>query len=150
MSDREEHQQRIALLRKLKDTLQAQRDKLARYLVLLESQEATIRTSDVDGIVRQAELETQLLREIEAVQKVLWPLEKLYVEFYPDGESQIPPLRQAVEELRQSVMRHNQHNRDLLRAQVDRVRLELESMRPPSGPRSLYADIQPSMLDIST
>ena len=146
----EEHQQRVALLRKLKDTLQAQRDRLARYLTLLERQEATIRSGDVDGIVRLAELETGLLREIAAIQKVLGPLEELYAEFYPDGELQIPPLRTAVNELHNSVLRRNRSNRDLLRARLDRVRGELETARSHSGPRSLYADAEPSIVDIST
>lgn len=145
-----EHRRRVALLRRLKSMLQAQREKLGHFLLLLERQETSIRSGDVDGIVRQAELETDLLREIEAVQRVLTPLEELYVQFWPAGETQIPPLREAVNGLRESVLQHNAHNRELLRTRIEQVRSEIELLRTPAAPRSLYADSQPTMVDIST
>ncbi len=130
--------------------LQAQRDKFAHYLVLLEQQESAIRNGDVDGIVHQAELETELLREIETVQRVLTPLEELYVQFWPAGEAEIPPLREAVSGLQESVLQHNARNRELLRARIEEVRSEIDLLRTPSSPRSLYADSQPTIVDIST
>jgi hypothetical protein len=143
-------QQSVNVLLRFRETLKAQRDKLARYLKVLEQQEKSIRAGDVDGIVRQAELETALLREIEAVQKVLSPLEALYVHFYPSGETQIPPLRRAVIDLRTSVLRHNRRNRDLLRDQLHRARTEIEALRIPAGPRSTFSSDGPSLIDIST
>lgn len=146
----DEQQRRVALLRRLKSMLQTQRDKFAHYLALLEQQETAIRVGDVEGIVRQAELEAALLREIEAVQRVLTPLEELYLQFWPAGEMEIPPLREAVTGLQQSVLQHNARNRELLRSRIDKVRSEIELLRAPPSPRSLYADSQPTVVDIST
>lgn len=143
-------QQSVEVLLRFRETLKAQRDKLARYLKLLEQQEKSIKAGDVDGIVHQAELETSLLREIEAVQKVLSPLEALYVHFYPSGDAQIPPLRRAVIDLRASVLRHNRQNRDLLRDQLSRVKTEIDALRMPPGSRPSFSSESPSMIDISS
>ena len=141
---------RVAVLLRFRETLKAQREKFSRYLKLLDRQEKAIRTGDVDAIVRQAELETTLLREIEAVQKVLTPLEAVYVRSYPRDEEQIPPLRRAVLELRSAVLQHNRRNRELLREKLDLVRTEIELLRVPGAPRSPYDSDGPSLIDIST
>lgn len=141
---------RVAVLLRFRETLKAQREKFSRYLKLLDRQEKAIRTGDVDAIVQQAELETILLREIEAVQKVLTPLEAVYVRSYPRDEEQIPPLRRAVLELRSAVLQHNRRNRELLREKLDLVRTEIELLRVPGAPRSPYDSDGPSLIDIST
>ncbi len=141
---------RVAVLLRFRETLKAQREKFSRYLKLLDRQEKAIRTGDVDAIVQQAELETTLLREIEAVQKVLTPLEAVYVRSYPQDEDQIPPLRRAVLELRSAVLQHNRRNRELLREKLELVRTEIESLRVPGAPRSPYDSPGPSLIDIST
>ena len=143
-------EERVSVLRKFRETLKAQREKFSHYLKLLDRQEKAIRSGDVDAIVRQAGMETALLREIEAVQKVLTPLEAVYVRCYPDEEEQIPPLRGAVLDLRTSVLHHNRRNRELLRERLDLVRAEFESLRVPGGPRSPFDADGPSLIDIST
>ena len=74
LSEREVRE-RVEILRSLRRYLIDQRRKFRSYLDLLEREEQSILSEDVERLHEQAQMEASIVREIAAVQKVIDPLE---------------------------------------------------------------------------
>lgn len=145
-----DHQERVALLRRLRDMLVQQRDKFQNYLEILDNEEEAIRNRDVDALESYVRLETSVLGEIQAFQKVIRPLESLYRSAYPNEESQIPPLRESLSRLRERVLERNEQNRGLMRERIDELKKEIRELKLPETKHSLYREVESRMVDITT
>ncbi|MFO8063909.1 MAG: flagellar export chaperone FlgN [Spirochaetota bacterium] len=145
-----DHQERVALLHRLREMLVQQRDKFQHYLEILDNEEEAIRNRDVEALESYVRLETSVLGEIQAFQKVIRPLESLYRSAYPDEESQIPPLRASLSRLRSRVLERNEQNRALMRERIDELKKEIRELKLPNNRRSLYREVETRMVDITT
>jgi len=145
-----DHQERVALLRRLRDMLVQQRDKFQNYLEILDNEEEAIRKRDVDALESYVRLETSVLGEIQAFQKVIRPLESLYRSAYPNEESQIPPLRESLSRLRERVLERNEQNRNLMRERIAELKKEIHELKLPETKKSLYREVESRMVDITT
>jgi len=130
--------------------LAQQRDKFQHYLEILDNEEKAIRNRDVDALESYVRLETSVLEEIQAFQKVIRPLESLYRSAYPDEESLIPPLRQSLSRLRARVLERNEQNRALMRERIGELKEEIRELKRPRSGTSLYREVESRMVDIST
>lgn len=150
MSDTTE-QGRIALLKRLKGHLVTQRDKFRRYLDLLDSEEESIKSGDMNLLTLHVEMEKGIIEEIYAFQKVIDPLTEVYRVAYPQAEPEIPLLEASLQRAKQEVLERNERNRALLKKNLDILRQEIQSLRVPKRPKSPYGDVgAPSMIDITT
>ncbi|GHU58870.1 hypothetical protein FACS189444_3240 [Spirochaetia bacterium] len=172
----EEVQQRVAILNRLRELLQAQRDRFKKYLEVLDSQKDLIehgvadgRADDkVDGTVGPAddlmthvELEELILADIFSIQKVIDPLEALYNAAYPDGSpnraatadtpADVPSLKTALQSLKDEAVIRVARNKELLSKRMAETRSELKDLRsnPFAARRSVYNGAEaPSLIDI--
>ncbi len=78
-----EIEQRVAILRRLRETLATQREKFSNYLALLEKEQEIIQTGTLDKLESQVEVEQSIIGEIFTLQKVIRPLDELYRKAYP-------------------------------------------------------------------
>jgi len=146
-----EFEERVAMLRKLRSYLEAQKQRLADYLALLDQQADNVHGVDSVRLEAQVSEEQRLVREIFAIQKAVTPLRGLYQERYGEAETVLPELEEHLEQLKQQALQHNRRNRELLRDSMRRIQQEIRSLRVPKRPRNPYASEETAtMIDIST
>ncbi len=143
-------EQKAAVLRRLREMLQRQRQKFQGYLTLLEQEESSINSGDAESLLAQVEMEKSIIADIFALKKVIEPLETLYQAAYPRTEDTVPRLKATLEKMGDQVIAHNARNRGLLRARMDDLRLEIASLRAWPRATSHFAQAAPSLVDITT
>lgn len=142
--------ERIMLLKKLKETLLCQRDKFRNYLDLLEKEEAVIIDDDMEKLEHHIQLEQSIVQEIHVIQRVINPLEDMYRVAFPEKEATIPELKISLEKLKDMVKGRNLKNRLLLKERMENLRLQIKNLPRNFIAVSPYANIGvPSMVDIS-
>ncbi|GHT95819.1 hypothetical protein FACS1894141_5110 [Spirochaetia bacterium] len=166
----EEVQQRVAVLKRFRELLQAQRDRFKKYLEVLDSQKELIEhgraddkvdgTADgkTDDLMTHVELGEQILADIFSIQKVIDPLEALYNAAYPDGSpnqadtpADVPSLKTALQGLKDEAVIRVARNKELLSKRMAETRSELKDLRsnPFAARRSVYNGAEaPSLIDI--
>jgi len=143
-------EQKVALLKRLREMLQRQRKKFQGYLAVLEQEESSIAKGDADALLAQVEMEKSIIADIFALKKVIEPLETLYQAAYPRTEQTVPRLKATLEKMSQQVIDHNARNRALLRARMDDLRLEIASLRAWPRASSSFSQPTPGLVDITT
>jgi len=143
-------EQKVALLKRLREMLQRQREKFQGYLVLLEQEESSINRGDADMLLAQVEMEKSIIADIFSLTKVIGPLETLYQTAYPQMEQTVPRLKATLEKMSEQVIAHNAKNRALLRARMDELRLEIASLRTWPRSTSSFSPVAPGLVDITT
>jgi len=146
----DETSQKIAILKRLREMLQRQREKFQDYLSLLEHEESSIRNNEPEKLLVQAEMEQAIIAEIFTLKKVIEPLETLYQAAYPRTESTVPRLKSTLDAMARQVIAHNESNRQLLKARMDDLRHEISSLRAWPKSASPFTEVVPSLIDITT
>lgn len=122
-----ERDERVALLRRFKATIERQRARFFEYLRVLEA--GSDNESPEERLAFHVELEQQILAEIETFERVAGPLEALYSEKDPDGATRIPQLRAALERTKSEVLSRVSENQVLLRRQIAEIRDQITALR---------------------
>ncbi len=152
--DQDELDRRSAVLRRLREHFLAQRNRFQDYLSLLDEEKDSIERGDGRLLERQVEMESTIVGEIYAFQKVIDPLEQLYSELVvpssvPEAEEDIPALRDSLSKLRDKVLLSNERNQQLLKERMTEIQGSIEQIRIPSRKGSPYgASDAPSMIDL--
>jgi hypothetical protein len=142
--------QRIAVLKRLREMLLRQKEKFKSYLILLEQEEGSIVHGETEKLLAQVELEQTIIADIFTLKRVIAPLEALYQAAYPGAESTVPVLRSALEDMGRQVIARNSRNRELLRERMDELRQEITSLRAWPRAGSPFAEVAPRLVDITT
>lgn len=146
----EQTDQKVAVLKRLREMLVRQREKFGAYLELLEQEEHSIRSGNSDRLIAQVEMERSIIADIFTLKKVIAPLETLYQAAYPGTENTIPRMKATLETMNAEVIAHNAHNRALLRDRMEELRKEIGALRAWPRDASPYAEVVPRMVDITT
>ena len=75
----EELNERVAILHKFKDLLEQQRSKFQEYLTVLEKQQDSITSESTEKLIAHTELEQQIVKNLVNLQKVIVPMNKMYI-----------------------------------------------------------------------
>lgn len=138
-------EERVALLRKFRETLLVQREKFRQYLTVLDKEEASIIENDPDTLTNQVELENQIVREILAVQKVVEPMEELYKahgEKLGHDDQEILELQNSLDHIKEEVLKRNQRNRDLLKGHMNMLRQRIDGIKVAPRRNRVYGGQQ--------
>ena len=142
--------QKIAVLKRLREMLLRQKETLQDYLHLREREEGSIVNGETEKLLAQVEMEQAIIADIFTLKRVIAPLETLYQAAYPGTESTVPELREALQDMGRQVMARNSRNRELLRERMDDLRREVTSLRTWPKAGSPFAEVVPSLVDITT
>jgi hypothetical protein len=150
--------QRVAVLKRFRELLQAQRDRFRDYLAVLDKQKDIIEQGGVDSLLAHVEVEEKIVADIFAIQKVIVPLEAMYRTAYPGGGgdsaapvSEVKSLKDALEGLKAEAIARTGRNKALLAGRMDGIRAEIKKIKtnPYIAARPAYSDEgTASMVDI--
>jgi len=148
----QEKNHRVAVLKKLKSTLEGQRQKFFNYLNVLDAEKSMIESGDPEVLVEQVRMEESIVAEIFTFQKVIDPLDDLYRQSYPESDEEVNHLRGTLESLKNQVQEQNKVNRQLLAVKMEHLRNELQGLRRVPRGKPLYGSSTPapSLIDITT
>lgn len=146
---KQELDERVALLKKIRSLLEMQRNKFRDYLKVLEKQEDSINNKDSELIASHADLEVEVLKGISNLQKVIIPMKELYkatgnVPAEIDDKN-INLLQEDLKVLQEKVLVQNKKNRELLRVNLTQIKTQMEQFKNPyRNLKSVYAQKVPS------
>jgi hypothetical protein len=149
-----ELRQRVAVLKRFRELLQAQRDRFRAYLEVLDKQKDLIEQGDAEALTAHVDLEEKIVTDIFSIQKVIDPLEKMYHTLYPretgPEAADLPGLKNSLEGLKTEALERARRNKDLLSRRMDLIRGEIKNLRknPYHSRPSVYAAAAPALIDI--
>ncbi len=144
---KDELNERVAILKRFRALLVQQRNKFQEYLNVLESQEGKIELADGDSILAHTELENQIVKNLASLQKVIVPMQGMYNAIMPGvpvaDNATVEQLQLDLANLQKQVLAQNERNRNLLQAQMGKIKNQLGGMNlmnPYRGRSSVYAE----------
>jgi hypothetical protein len=149
----EEVARRVAILKRFRELLQAQRDRFRDYLTVLDTQKDVLEQGETEDILAHVEVEEKLLADIFAIQKVIDPLEAMYRTVYPEsaaprGEeggapvSEVESLKTALEGLKAEAVARTSRNKALMVSRIEEIRREIKTLKknPYINTHSVYSE----------
>jgi len=140
----QELEERVAIVKRFKSLLEEQREKFREYLIVLESQQERIEQEDGDSLQAHAELGNQIVENIASLQKVIVPMQDLYLKKVGENsEDTISKIQEDLASMHKQVMAQNEKNRTLLQAHMNQIQMQIGKMarkNPYYGKRSVYAE----------
>lgn len=126
----QELSERVALLKRFRELLAAQRDKFQNYLAILERQQSSIETDNMEQLTACTKLEEQLSSELYTIQKVIDPIELMYRDSYgsTNAGKEIPSLKTDLVSLQKKVQEQNKKNRVLLETHMEDIRSKMQTL----------------------
>jgi flagellar biosynthesis/type III secretory pathway chaperone len=141
----------VAVLKRLREMLARQRQKLGDYLQLLECEGDSIERGDTERLLAQVGMEKSLIADLFTLKKVIEPLEGLYQAAYPAGsEESVPKLQNLLEDMGTEIIVRNARNRQRLRERMEELRAEIAGLRAWPKAASPFAPVSPNLIDITT
>ena len=153
--------QRVAVIKRFRELLKAQRDRFSAYLDTLDRQKDVIERGTTEDLLHHVELEEKIVADIFSIQKVIDPLEKMYQFARPEsapkptaskpvaGEDEVSSLKEALEGLKAEAVVRSERNRDLLSRRMAELRSEIKSLRSNAYNRRKFSDTaEPTRIDI--
>jgi hypothetical protein len=153
--------QRVAVIKRFKELLKAQRDRFRAYLDALDKQKDVIEKGSADDLLRHVEFEEKIVSDISSIQKVIDPLEEMYmsvrVEAPADsalepgnqGVDEVSGLKEALEGLKAEAVVRSEQNRGLLAKRMAELRSEIKSLRSNAyARRGIDNTPTPTQIDI--
>jgi len=151
--------ERVAVIKRFKELLKAQRDRFSAYLDALDKQRDVIESGSADDLIHHVELEEKIVSDIFSIQKVIDPLEEMYHSTTgqipssndsgekPDEE--VSSLKIALESLKKEAVIRSEVNRELLAKRMEELRSEIKSLRSNLSSRRLNETAaSPTQIDI--
>ena len=139
--------QRVAVIKRFKELLKAQRDRFRAYLDALDRQKDVIERGTADDLLHHVELEEKIVADIFSIQKVIDPLEKMYHNARLEtpaekkkgsgglkpaekqDREEVSSLKEALEGLKAEAVLRSGQNRDLLSKRLAELRSEIKSLK---------------------
>jgi uncharacterized small protein (DUF1192 family) len=155
--------QRVAVIKRFKELLKAQRDRFQAYLTALDKQKDVIQRGTTDDLLRHVELEEKIVEDIFSIQKVIDPLEKMYQSVRVknpvktgarpvdkvSGEEEVVSLKEALDGLKAEAVIRSERNRDLLSKRMAELRSEIKSLKSNAyAKRKFENNLGPSFIDM--
>lgn len=138
----EELYERVAILRRFKSLLEEQRGKFREYLTVLEKQQDSITSENLESLLAHTELEQQVVKNIANLQKVIVPMSKMY-KANAGNDASIQKIQNELSDLQDKVLKQNAINRDLLKFHIEQLRAQIAGFKNPyKANRSVYANVQ--------
>ena len=169
---------RVAVIKRFKELLMAQRERFNTYLGALDRQKNVIETGTTDELLSYVELEEKIVSDIFSIQKVIDPLEEMYRSvrrdmsaesnttgqksksgglqpnglqpngLQPESGDGVASLKEALEGLKAEAVIRSERNRELLSKRMSELRSEIKSLKSNYPRRQPTGSPMPSLIDL--
>ena len=143
---------RVAVIKRFKELLKAQRDRFQTYLNALDRQKDVIQSGNTDELLHYVELEEKIVTDIFSIQKVIDPLEQMYqstrMNAPVEGNSEVVSLKEALDGLKAEAVLRSDRNRELLSRRMAELRSEIKSLKSCYPRRRLDNSPTSSLIDL--
>ena len=150
---------RVAVLKRFKELLKAQRDRFQAYLNALDKQKDVIQSGTTDELLQYVELEEKIVTDIFSIQKVIDPLEEMYRSTRIDSSGlksdglqsdsgEVASLKEALNNLKAEAVVRSEQNRELLARRMAELRSEIKSLKSNYPRRKSDSSQAPSLIDL--
>jgi len=153
---------RIAVIKRFKELLQAQRDRFQTYLHALDKQKDVIEKGTTEELLQYVEMEERIVTDIFSIQKVIDPLEKMYQAAKVDtppksssrseelhsGGGEVASLKKALDGLKTEAVFRSERNRELLSKRMAELRSEIKTLKSNYPMRRPDSSQTPSFIDL--
>ena len=147
--------QRVAILKRFRELLKAQRDRFRAYLDTLDKQQETIQKGSADDLLNHVRLEEKIVEDIFSIQKVIDRLEEMYHSVKnatpgpQAGEDEVVSLKESLKALQDEAIIRSEQNREFLAKRMTELRSEIKSLKAnPYNQRISGFAPAPSQIDI--
>ena len=157
--------QRVAVIKRFKELLKAQRDRFQTYLTALDKQKNVIQEGTTDELLQYVELEEKIVTDIFSMQKVIDPLEQMYQSIRVDASTEtaqkssrlksdelesgeVTSLKEALDNLKAEAVVRSERNRELLSKRMAELRSEIKSLKNSYPRRRPDNNPAPSLVDL--
>ena len=125
--------QNEAVLRQVRTLLERKRDLFRHYLTVLEQQEIDIEGYDITKLENHVTLETEVLKELQTLQRVIEPLERTL-----ETESGVSLLQGTVKNLSDQIRVQHERNQELLSRRTVELTEQIDRLHVPVHAKSVY------------
>jgi len=153
--------QRVAVIKRFKELLQAQRDRFNEYLGALDKQKELIQAGSAEDLIQHVELEEKIVADIFSIQKVIDPLEEMYQSTRAESPAttandevsragdEVSSLKEVLDSLKSEAVIRAEQNRELLAKRMEELRSEIKSLKGGAYARRPFNnDPTPTLVDI--
>ena len=146
--------QRVAVIKRFKEMLKAQRDRFREYLSALDRQKDAILGGTADELIRHVELEEKIVSDIFSIQRVIDPLEQMYQSSRTENSikaagDEVKCLKEALDGLKAEAVVRSGQNRELLAKRMAELRSEIKSIKSNAYARRPFNNNPtPSLVDL--
>jgi flagellar biosynthesis/type III secretory pathway chaperone len=137
------------LVKKIRDNLVSQKERLTTYLKVLDEENNDIKASDSDKLLEHISIERSIIEELNSFKKVLEPLDLIYNNSPYKKDNTISNLKSKLEQLTTDIKDKQSVNIDLLTNTVDNIGKRLEEISAQNKKnKATYDNIRSSYVDI--
>ena len=142
--------QRIAVIKRFKELLKAQRERFMAYLDSLDKQKDVIEGGTADDLIHHVELEEKIISDIFSIQNVIDPLEDMYHSMNAETHTdEVTDLKNALDSLKSEAVVRSERNKELLSQRMVELRSEIKILRNnPYSRRRIENAASPTQIDI--
>lgn len=138
------------LVKKIKENLLSQKEKLEKYLDILEKEEADITQRDADKLLEHIKIEQNIIEELNSFKKILEPLEKIYFQIPYKKEDTVFKLKESINSLSTKVKDKSENNKKILNVELEKIKVELNRLNKNSFSKNIYENNTSKFIDINS
>jgi len=137
------------LVKKIRDNLVSQKERLTTYLKVLDEENNDIKAKDADKLLEHISIEKSLIEELNSFKKILEPLDLIYNDSPYKKDDIISNLKSKLEQLTGDIKDKQNINIEFLTNAVDTIGLKLQEISSQNKKnKPTYDSIQSSYVDI--
>ena len=137
------------LIKKIRNNLVSQKERLTTYLKVLDEENNDIKTQDADKLLEHISIEKSIIEELNSFKKILEPLDLIYNNSPYKKDDIISNLKSKLEQLTSNIKDKQDINIELLTNTVNSIGLKLQEVSAQNKKnKPTYNNIQSAYVDI--
>lgn len=137
------------IAKRIRENLIAQKERLSKYLEVLESEEKEIISKDADKLLCHIEVEKNIIDELNSFKKILEPLEKMYMASPYKKDGSVLLLRESINKITNQVNIKSQKNKIQLDSVIKDMKVNINSKSKINISKNTYGKIESHFVDIN-
>lgn len=136
------------IAKKIRSCLLAQREKLEEYMVILDKEQEDLLVKNPDKLIAHIEIEKNILSELEALKKIVNPLETMYFNSPYKKDMSLVDMRQHITLLSDQINEKANKNKEKLETIIVKVKADLKNISKTGITKTAYKAPESTLVDV--